>query len=111
MMKNQLKMKNLCLVFLLFFAMNSSAQNNYFFSPNTQFDTNIPSPEQFLGYSIGDFHTRHDRVVAYMEKLAELSDKANFQIIGYTNERRPQVVLTITTPENYANLCLSGSAV
>ena len=97
-------MKNIFLAFLVFLAIPCFAQNDYFFPENTSFDPNIPTPAQFLGYEIGDFHTRHDRVVAYMEALAEVSDKANFQIIGYTNERRPQVVLTITTPQNYNNL-------
>jgi len=97
-------MKNLLLPFLLLFTLNSFAQNDYFFPANAQFDPAIPTPEQFLGYEIGDFHTRHDRMVSYMEKLAEVSDKANFQIIGYTNEHRPQIVLTVTTPENYNNL-------
>ena len=97
-------MKNLFLVFLLFLTINSFAQNDYFFPANAQFDPTIPTPEQFLGYEIGDFHTRHDRMVSYMEKLAAISDKANFQIIGYSNEMRPQVVLTITTPANYNNL-------
>ena len=97
-------MQHLFLAFLLLLTINSFAQNDYFFPANAQFDSNIPTPEQFLGYEIGDFHTRHDRMVAYMEKLAEVSDKANFQIIGYTNEMRPQVVLTITTPDNYNNL-------
>jgi hypothetical protein len=30
----------------------------------------IKSPEQFLGYSLGDRFTRHHRVVEYMEHLA-----------------------------------------
>jgi hypothetical protein len=59
----------------------------------------IPTPEQFLGYPVGDWHTRHDRIVSYFQELARVSPKAHFQIIGYTNERRPQVVLTITSPE------------
>ena len=77
-------MKNFIIAFLLLFTINSFAQNDYFFPTNTQFDPNIPTPEQFLGYEIGDFHTRHDRMVSYMEKLAEVSDKAHFQTIGYT---------------------------
>ncbi|GAB5552258.1 MAG: M14 family metallopeptidase [Saprospiraceae bacterium] len=80
------------------------AQNEYFFPSGNNFDSNIPTPEEFLGYSIGDFHTRIDRMAAYFEKLAAVSDKANFEIIGYTNENRPQVVLTITDPDNYSKL-------
>lgn len=81
-----------------------SAQNNYFFPAGVTFDPAIPSPEQFLGYPVGDWHTRHDRIVSYFQELARVSPKAHFKIIGYTNERRPQVVLTITSPENYARI-------
>lgn len=81
-----------------------SCQNEYFFPEGSRFDQSIPTPEAFLGYSIGDFHTRIDRMVAYLEELAEVSDKAHFEVIGYTNERRPQIVLTITAPENYDDL-------
>ncbi len=42
--------------------------------------------------------------MAYFEKLAEVSQKAEFQIIGRTNEQRPQVVLTISDPANLAKL-------
>ncbi len=43
-------------------------------------------------------------MVAYMEALAASSDRANFEVIGYTNEMRPQIVLTITDPANHNNL-------
>lgn len=82
----------------------SVAQNDYFFPEGLTFDSNIPSPQQFLGYPIGDWHTRHDRMVSYFEKLAELSEIADIQTIGYSNEHRPQVVLTITSKENHENL-------
>jgi hypothetical protein len=99
-------MKNLLFVFLisLLIQIESQGQNNYFFPSGTSFDPAIPTPEQFLGYPVGDWHTRHDRIVSYFEELGRVSPKANFQIIGYTNERRPQVVLTITSPENYAKI-------
>ena len=82
----------------------AAAQSDYFFPAGETFDPGIPSPQEFLGYPIGDFHTRHDRIVSYMEELARLSDRATFQIIGYTYERRPMPVLTVTAPENHARL-------
>jgi hypothetical protein len=85
-------------------AVIAPAQNTYFFPSGVTFDPAIPSPEQFLGYPIGEWHTRHDRIVSYFQELARVSPKAHFQIIGYTNEHRPQIVLTITSPENYARL-------
>jgi Zinc carboxypeptidase len=92
------------LALLVFGSLSVGAQNNYFFPAGITFDPAIPSPEQFLGYPVGDWHTRHDRIVSYFQELARVSPKAHFQIIGYTNERRPQVVLTITSPENYARI-------
>jgi len=96
-------MKNILFLFVFSFcALSSFSQNTYFFPSGVTLDPAIPSPQQFLGYPVGDWHTRHDRIVSYFQELARVSPKAHFQIIGYTNERRPQVVLTITSPENYA---------
>lgn len=87
---------------LLLFNVSIQAQNTYYFPQETTFDPNIPSPEQFLGYPVGEWHTRHDRIVSYFEKLAELSPKVEVFFIGQTNEQRPQVYLLISTPENLA---------
>jgi hypothetical protein len=92
------------ILFICAFALSIRAQNDYYFPKGTAFDSRIPTPEQFLGYPIGEWHTRHDRLVAYFEKLASVSEKAQFQIIGYTSELRPQVVLTISDPANLQRL-------
>lgn len=101
-MKTQLKSILLLLCWIGFSAL--PAQSDYFFPKGNTFNPDIPSPEQFLGYPIGDFHTRIDRMVAYMEALAAASERAHFEVIGYTNEMRPQVVLTVTDPQNYDRL-------
>ncbi len=82
----------------------TEAQTDYFFPEGVMFDQNIPSPEEFLGYPIGTFATRHDRIVAYMQELARLSDRATYQSIGMTFEHRPMPVLTVTSPANHARL-------
>jgi hypothetical protein len=91
---------------VLFFPVDTNAQSNYYFPEvnETEFDKQIPSPAQFLGYDIGTHYTRHDRIVAYLKELAHISDKASFQVIGETYEKRPQVVLTITSPQNHSNI-------
>lgn len=76
----------------------------YFFPAGQQFDAAIPSPAEFLGYEIGTHHTRHDRIVAYMQELARLSDRATYQEIGETYEHRVMPVLTVTSPANHARL-------
>ena len=80
------------------------AQADYFFPPGEAFDPAIPSPAEFLRYPIGTFHTRHDRIVAYMQELARLSDRASYQEIGMTYEHRVMPVLTVTAPANHARL-------
>ena len=94
------------LTYLSFFLTSfySSAQNDYYFPTGITFDQNISSPARFLGYPVGDWHTRHDRLTAYFTELARQSDQASFQIIGQTNEQRSQIVLTISSRENLARL-------
>ena len=77
---------------------------DYFFKDKAPFDSNIPTPEEFLGYPIGKQHTRHDQIVAYFYKLAEVSNRAKIEVYGYTHERRKLVMLHVSTPENLNNL-------
>lgn len=89
----------LCIVM----AFSVSAQD-YFFEDKKPFDASIPTPEDFLGYPIGGQHTRHDQIVAYFKKLAEVSDRATIEQYGATHERRKLIMLTVSTPENLRNL-------
>lgn len=96
--------KTLLLLFLLVLSfVQVKAQNTYYF-PGETFSEEIPTPESFLGYEIGEWHTRYDRLVAYFEKLAEVSDMAELHTIGYTNQRRPLVVLVISKGQNIQNI-------
>lgn len=88
--------------FLLFQSVVFSQK--YYTENYEPFDSSIPSPEEFLGHAIGDAYTRHDQVVAYMEKLAELSDYATIDIYGKTYENRKLVLLTITSKSNHKNI-------
>jgi hypothetical protein len=76
----------------------------YFFPEAERFDASIPTPESFLGYEIGTHHTRHDRIVAYMQELARVSERATYQEIGRTHGHRVMPVLTVTSPANHARL-------
>ncbi len=95
--------KRLSYLVLFFLSFNLTAQD-YFFGNQKPFDSKIPTPEAFLGYKIGEQHTRHDKMVAYFYKLAEVSDRAEIEVYGYTHERRKLVMLRISTPENLSNL-------
>ncbi|WP_026836810.1 M14 family zinc carboxypeptidase [Gillisia sp. JM1] len=92
------------ILIFLFLSFPLFSQEDYFFPNQSSFDPEIPTPSEFLGYDVGEFHTRHDRIVAYFRELARISDKVHVQEIGETYEQRPMIVATITSPENYSNL-------
>ncbi len=100
-------MKRTKLVFLFSFFMliGSAVQaQDYFFKDKAPFNKVIPTPEEFLGYPIGEQHTRHDQIVAYFYKLAEVSDRATIEVYGKTHENRKLVMLTVSTKGNLTNL-------
>ncbi|MEO1096507.1 MAG: M14 family zinc carboxypeptidase [Bacteroidota bacterium] len=97
-------MKIFFFAFIGFFLFNFSVAQDYFYKSYKPFDSKIPTPESFLGYGIGEYHTRHDRIIAYLEKLAEVSDRATITYYGKTHELRPLVILNVSDPSNHSNL-------
>ncbi|GAA0879984.1 M14 family metallopeptidase [Algoriphagus jejuensis] len=96
--------KSLPILILTFFLCQFTfAQEDYYF-PGEKFDPAIPSPSDFLGYEIGEWHTRYDLIVKYFEKLDQASEMAQLQTIGYTHEHRPKVILTLASAANMGNL-------
>ncbi|QPG05604.1 peptidase M14 [Salinimonas marina] len=71
---------------------------------NTTYNPDIPTPEAYLGANVGEWHVRHDQLVGYMRELAQASARVSLQETGRTHENRPLLLLTITAPENHANL-------
>jgi len=77
---------------------------DYYLPADTEFDEGIPTPEEFLGYQIGEWHVSHDQLVAYVRELARTSDRVRIEEYARSHEKRPLVVLTITSPENHDRL-------
>lgn len=73
---------------------------NYYMPDDVEFDPNVPTPESVLHHEVGEWHVRHDQLVRYMEVLSEHSDRLQFEIIGHSHERRPLVLVTVTSAEN-----------
>ena len=92
------------LLLLFFLGTLAVSAQDYFTKAYKPFNSEIPSPEQFLGYGIGDYHTRHDRIVAYFEKLATVSERAHLMDYGRTHEGRRLVFLVIGQPDRLQNL-------
>jgi hypothetical protein len=64
----------------------------------------VPTPEEFLGYKMGERFTPHHRILAYFDELAKRSKLVSVQQIGETYENRPLVLATITSEKNHAAL-------
>lgn len=66
---------------------------------------NIPSPQQFLGYDIGEHFTPGYKIVAYFNAVAaSASSMVKVQKYGETNERRDLIAAFISSPQNIQNL-------
>ncbi|MBL6449708.1 zinc carboxypeptidase [Fulvivirga sp. 29W222] len=76
----------------------------YYLSGNTTYSPEIPAPEQVIGHQVGEWHINHDRLVNYMYRLAEASDRILIQEYAQTFEARPLLVLTISSPKNLNNI-------
>ena len=88
----------------LLFTLTLLAQENYFYPNAGKLNPAIPSPAQFLGYNIGEQHTRHERIVEYIKELDRLSDRVTSEIIGETFEHRAQITAVFTDPKNQQNI-------
>lgn len=98
-------MKKLILLLVLAsFCYITMGQTEYYFPSEKAFNSNITSPWEYLGYNIGDHHTRYDLIIGYMKTLSEESERVKYEIFGYTEELRPQVMVTITAPGNYERI-------
>lgn len=62
------------------------------------------SPEEFLGYKLGDRFTPHHRVVDYFEHLSATLPNVKLVYYGETYEHRPLFVAILSSPENINNL-------
>ena len=95
-------MKKILILNLLF--IGSLFSQEYYYEKYAPFDENIKSPEEFLGYPIGEMHTRHDLIVSYMEYLSSVSDKAQIFHYGETYEKRKLIILAISSSDKILDL-------
>lgn len=91
------------LAFFVCSGLSAQVPLSYYLPADGQYDAKIPTPQQFLGYQVGEWHVSHDQEVAYMRRLAELSDRIEIEEYGRTHENRPLLLLTISSPDNIRN--------
>jgi hypothetical protein len=100
-------MKKLILyVVFLFVITNLKAQTtiDYFLPKEISYNKQIPTPKQFTGHEVGEWHLTHDKLVSYMLELAKISDRAIWEEYGRSYEDRPLGQLIISSPENIKNI-------
>ncbi|MEM9885144.1 MAG: M14 family metallopeptidase [Bacteroidota bacterium] len=75
-----------------------------YYLPDIAYDKNVPSPEEFFGHQIGEWHLSHDKQYAYMKELARVSDRVKLVEYSRSYEERPLIYLVITSEANQQNL-------
>jgi len=96
--------------FLLLFAFLSvQAQEeevtlDYYLPADVSYNSEIPTPQEVIGFVPGEWHVSHDRLLMYMNKLAEISPRIQIENRGTTYEGRSLILLTISSEKNLANI-------
>lgn len=96
----------LCLIGLISSTTVLEAQKHpiTYYLPDIEYDAAIPTPEQVLGYQIGEWHISHDQLLFYMRTVAKASPRMTISEHGRTYEGRPLVHLTVTSTANHSRL-------
>ena len=68
------------------------------------FSQSIQSPEEFLGYKLGERFTRHHKVVEYFTYVGNQLENVELEKYGETNEHRPLYVTYVSSKKNIQNL-------
>ncbi len=90
-------------LFLSASALEAQATSGFDYS---SFEPSVPTPRSHFGFDLGEHRklANWDQLTSYYERLAETSPRIVVDTLGPTEGDRPFVMLTITSPENHANL-------
>jgi hypothetical protein len=64
----------------------------------------IPTPHDILGFGLGERHIRYDQLYSYIKAVDSNSALVQTSVMGRTNHFREQLLVTITSEKNQANL-------
>lgn len=95
---------SIILVFVLIAHLGWAQDLSYYLPKGYTYNPKVPTPKQVLGYEVGEWHVTHDQLVNYMKAVAATSDRVKFEETGRSYEKRPQTLLTITSPANLGKL-------
>lgn len=86
------------------FISNSQEKLSYYLPSDVTYNQDIPTPEQFFGQQIGEWHLSHDQILFYIKEIARISDRAVLHEYARSWENRPLVQIIFTSSENQKNL-------
>ena len=92
---------------LLFGPVTTAEQKYYSLNPeqsNGRFDASISSPQEFIGFEVGERPLHYEEVTRYFRYLAETSSRAHFSRYGETPGGRALINLTISEVGHLQNL-------
>src|SRR2546423_14912550 len=64
----------------------------------------VPTPDEFLGYKLGDRFTPYSRILDYFDDLARKSPLLTVQQFGETYEHRPLMLAVVNSAKKRAAL-------
>lgn len=84
--------------------LSSQVSLSYYLPGDVTYNKSIPTPSQFAGHEIGEWHLTHDKLYYYMLELAKVSERAIWEEYGRSHEGRPLGHLIISSAENIKNI-------
>jgi hypothetical protein len=98
------KITLLLLMLLASVSLFAQVEDSYYLPQDVAYNPAIPTPQQFLGYQLGERHITPYENYAYMRELARLSDRITVETYGRTYEKRELLLLTVTSPANQSRI-------
>ncbi|MBL0333782.1 MAG: zinc carboxypeptidase [Chitinophagaceae bacterium] len=94
------------LLFSIVIGFCAKAQDlKYYLPDSVTYNPAIPKPADIIYHEVGEWHVTHDRLVNYMKAVAAAApERVKMELMGFTYEKRPQVLLIITSPKNHQRL-------
>jgi hypothetical protein len=79
-------------------------EGHYDYFDGLELDSATPQPKDSIGHEVGERFTRQHAILEYLQTLAGASDRVEIEQYGWTHQRRPLTLLTISSPANLARL-------
>ncbi len=94
----------IALLVMINFIPGLTARENPPFFPNGKYNSAVPTPEQVLGFKVGERPARYPEAVAYLKELARQSPRVQLLESGQTHEGRTLYYALISSEANLAKL-------